>query len=49
MKGFGKITGPNEVSVDLNDGGAKKLSTKNIIIATGSEVASLPFLQVFIN
>ncbi len=45
-KGFGKITGPNEVTVDTNAGGQKKIKTKNIIIATGSEVVGLPFLPV---
>jgi len=46
VKGFGKITTPNEVTVDLSEGGQKKLSAKNIIIATGSEVIGLPFLPV---
>jgi len=46
VKGFGKITTPNEVTVDLSEGGQKKLSAKNIIIATGSEVIGLPFLPI---
>jgi len=46
VKGFGKITSPNEVSVTLNEGGTKSLSTKNIVIATGSDVTNLPFLKI---
>lgn len=42
VKGWGKLASPNEVSVDLIDGGEKKISAKNIMIATGSDVASLP-------
>lgn len=47
MKGFGKVVGPNTVEVTLNEGGSKKtISTKNIVIATGSDVVSLPGLKV---
>jgi len=42
VKGFGKILGGHEVSVALTDGGNQTLSTKNILIATGSEVTPLP-------
>jgi dihydrolipoamide dehydrogenase len=41
-KGWGKIIAPNQVSVDLTEGGKKVLDTKNIIIATGSDPASIP-------
>ncbi|MEM7744883.1 MAG: dihydrolipoyl dehydrogenase [Pseudomonadota bacterium] len=41
IKGWGKITGPNEVTVD-----DAKLTAKNIVIATGSEPASLPGVEV---
>ncbi|KAJ8601570.1 hypothetical protein CTAYLR_005219 [Chrysophaeum taylorii] len=41
LQGFGKITGPNSVAVELNDGGDELLSTKNIMIATGSEPTPL--------
>jgi len=44
--GFGTITGPNEVTVKSDDGKESKISTKNILIATGSEVASLPGLDI---
>eukprot|EP01091_Cochliopodium_minus_P008759 TRINITY_DN2037_c0_g1_i1.p1 TRINITY_DN2037_c0_g1~~TRINITY_DN2037_c0_g1_i1.p1 ORF type:complete len:503 (-),score=174.62 TRINITY_DN2037_c0_g1_i1:71-1579(-) len=39
--GWGSISSKNEVTVKLNQGGEKKLQTKNIIIATGSDVADL--------
>ncbi len=46
VKGWGTITGPNEVKVKLADGGEQKLRTKNIVIATGSDVASPPSIKV---
>jgi len=45
-KGKGKITGPNGVEVALNEGGTESLDTKNILIATGSEVTPLPPVPV---
>lgn len=42
VKGWGKFTGANTIGVDLNDGGAEEITAKNIIIATGSEPATLP-------
>lgn len=41
-KGWGKFAGPNEIDVDLNDGGTQRITAKNIIIATGSAPNSLP-------
>lgn len=41
LKGFGKIIDANTVDVD-----GKKLTTKNIVIATGSEVATLPNVEI---
>lgn len=46
FKGKGSITGPNGVSVALTDGGDKILESKNIVIATGSEVTPLPPVPV---
>jgi dihydrolipoamide dehydrogenase len=40
--GFGKITGPGKVDVSLADGKKETISTKNIIIATGSVVRPIP-------
>lgn len=41
MQGFGKIINATTVDVD-----GKKLTTKNIVIATGSEVATLPNVEI---
>jgi len=42
IAGFGKITGPNEVTVHAEDGTDTKLQADNIIIATGSRSATIP-------
>lgn len=34
------------MSVELNDGGVETLNTKNVVIATGSEVTPLPPVPV---
>ena len=44
VKGWGKITAPGEVTVDGPDAGVIK--AKNIVIATGSEPATLPGVEV---
>ncbi|MEL6686514.1 MAG: dihydrolipoyl dehydrogenase [Pseudomonadota bacterium] len=41
IHGFGKIVGKGKVDVD-----GTVYETKNIVIATGSEVASLPFIEI---
>jgi len=46
IKGKGSLEGPNEVSVALNEGGSQTISTKNVVIATGSEVTPLPPVPV---
>jgi dihydrolipoamide dehydrogenase len=48
LEGHGKITGANEVSV-LNPNGdvVETVNTKNIMIATGSEVTPFPGVEVF--
>jgi hypothetical protein len=40
------VSGPNEVHVELSDGGQQKIQTKNVMIATGSDVSSLPGLEI---
>ncbi|KYQ92366.1 dihydrolipoamide:NAD oxidoreductase [Tieghemostelium lacteum] len=45
-KGHGKITSPNQVEVTAQDGTKKTIQTKNIVIATGSEVTSLPGVTI---
>lgn len=46
VKGWGKLTGKGEVEVALLDGGSSTISTKDVIIATGSEVSPLPGLII---
>lgn len=46
FRGKGGLAGPNTVSVALNDGGTESLDTKNVILATGSEVTPLPPVPV---
>lgn len=45
-QGFGSITSPNEVTVLKNDNSQQKIKTKNILIATGSEVTPFPGIEV---
>jgi dihydrolipoamide dehydrogenase len=45
VKGLGKPTGPNAVEVTGEDGKKKTLTTKNILLATGSAPIELPFLK----
>jgi dihydrolipoamide dehydrogenase len=47
FKGFGSIAGKGKVEVKLTDGGATQvLETKNIVIATGSVVTTLPSIKI---
>ena len=46
FQGKGKIVGKGEVEVTKADGSVEKLSAKNIVIATGSEPASLPGIEI---
>ncbi|XP_074644220.1 dihydrolipoyl dehydrogenase, mitochondrial-like [Tubulanus polymorphus] len=46
VKGHGSVSGANEVTVALTDGGSEKINTKNILIATGSEVTPLPGIEI---
>jgi dihydrolipoamide dehydrogenase len=46
VKGAGKIAGAGKVDVALNAGGTQSLATKAIVIATGSDVVSLPSLKI---
>ena len=45
LVGIGRIAGANKVEV-THDGGGQILNAKYILIATGSRVASLPFLEI---
>jgi len=46
VEGFGSITGVNEVSVLKKDGTTEVIPTKNILIATGSEVTPFAGVEV---
>lgn len=46
VKGYGKITNPNVVTVDLLGGGSQTVKGKHIIIATGSAVKDLPGITI---
>ncbi|KAL0457537.1 UNVERIFIED_CONTAM: Dihydrolipoyl dehydrogenase, mitochondrial [Sesamum latifolium] len=46
VKGYGKFLSPSEVSVDTLEGGSTIVKGKNIIIATGSDVKSLPGITI---
>jgi dihydrolipoamide dehydrogenase len=44
--GAGEITAKGEVTISPEKGDSEKISTKNILIATGSEVANLPDVEI---
>jgi len=46
IRGFGKITGANEVTALKEDGTQEIVKTKNIMIATGSEVTPFPGIEI---
>lgn len=47
FKGVGSIAGKGKVEVKLNDGGATQvLETKNVVLATGSVVTTLPSIKI---
>ncbi len=46
IEGRGTILGQGSVRVDLTAGGEKILTTKNIVIATGSDVMGLPGIDI---
>jgi len=44
--GHGTLTSPNNVKVGLNAGGEQMINAKNIMLATGSDVVSLPGIEL---
>lgn len=46
IHGHGTITSPNEVTATKPDGSTEVVKTKNILIATGSEVTPFPGITV---
>ena len=45
-RGTGRIAAPGKVEVKSDDGKTQVLETKNIVIATGSDVARLPGIEI---
>lgn len=48
ISGHGKITDKNQVTAIKPDGSTEVVNTKNILIATGSEVTPFPGIEVHI-
>jgi dihydrolipoyl dehydrogenase len=46
FKGSGRLNGPGRVQVELNDGGSQELTARHVVLATGSESASLPGVEI---
>ncbi|OBQ86279.1 dihydrolipoyl dehydrogenase [Mesorhizobium sp. WSM3873] len=46
FRGTGKVIGAGKVSVTGEDGKVEEIETKNIVIATGSDVAGIPGVKV---
>ncbi|QPC86033.1 dihydrolipoyl dehydrogenase [Mesorhizobium sp. NBSH29] len=46
LRGVGKILAAGKVSVTGDDGKAQEVETKNIVIATGSQVSAIPGVEV---
>lgn len=46
LTGHGSIVSANEVQVKKNDGSTETINTKNIMIATGSEVTPFPGIEI---
>jgi dihydrolipoamide dehydrogenase len=44
IRGYGRFTSPNQVQVDLADGGSTTVDFQHAIIAAGSEPVRLPFV-----
>jgi dihydrolipoamide dehydrogenase len=46
IKGTARLEGSGRIGVELNAGGGQQVSARNILIATGSESATLPGLEI---
>ncbi|WP_420391447.1 dihydrolipoyl dehydrogenase [Acuticoccus sp.] len=45
-RGTGSLAGPNKVRVTPDDGEPQEIETKNVIIATGSDIVRLPNIEI---
>ncbi|MGH6945088.1 MAG: dihydrolipoyl dehydrogenase [Geminicoccaceae bacterium] len=46
IRGSARLDGPGKVQVELNAGGSQQIAAKNVIVATGSDVATLPGVRI---
>uniref|UniRef100_A0A4W3HRT7 Dihydrolipoyl dehydrogenase n=1 Tax=Callorhinchus milii TaxID=7868 RepID=A0A4W3HRT7_CALMI len=46
VQGHGKITGKNQVTAFCSDGSIQVINSKNILVATGSEVTPFPGIEI---
>lgn len=46
FKGFGRLSGPNSISVKGEDGSDQTVNAKTVLVATGSRPKSLPFAKI---
>jgi dihydrolipoamide dehydrogenase len=46
IRGRGRLDGPGRIQVALNGGGAQQIGARHVILATGSEVAQLPGVEI---
>uniref|UniRef100_A0AAQ4PRV9 Dihydrolipoyl dehydrogenase n=1 Tax=Gasterosteus aculeatus aculeatus TaxID=481459 RepID=A0AAQ4PRV9_GASAC len=46
VNGYGRVSGKNQVTAVAEDGSEQVINTKNILIATGSEVTPFPGIQI---
>jgi dihydrolipoamide dehydrogenase len=46
IKGAARLESPGRLAVELNAGGAQMLNARNIVIATGSETATVPGIAI---
>ena len=49
FRGTGRLLGAGKVEVTAEDGGKQVLETKNVVLATGSDVAGIPGVEVDID
>ena len=46
VNGYGRVSGKNQVTAICDDGSEQVINSKNILIATGSEVTPFPGIEV---
>ena len=45
VRGWGRLSGANQVTVELTDGGERTLEADHVLVATGSRARVLPFFE----